>query len=416
VIVVVMACVLPGPAGRGLPQSPPPTTLVGSLGGAPYRIVVPGEWNGTLLVYVHGYNEASIPPMVAPPNIDQTALLSRGFALAGSQFKEGGLAIKEGSQNTLALTNYFRGHVGSPRQVIVWGRSMGGLITLGLIDKYPGIFAAGIALCPPAAGTPLRFDRALDFSVAYAAAFGWPAEWGSIGDLRDDLDWATDVLPKVAPTLARRGLWEFVRLVNHLPMEGFYAPAAPDPIPYRLAQVLFATVTRAELESRAGGPPTQNLDHTYSLSPDEKVYLAGLGVNADGLLAQMNTMKFSAARSARNYAEHYLTPLGGSDRPVLTLHTATDSVATTDHESVLRARFVVAGTVESLLQVYTKNQGTAAAPAYCTHCAFTPQQTLATLDAMTSWLETGDRPGSSFFPAALGFDHSYVPPAWPWPY
>jgi hypothetical protein len=50
------------------------TTLLGSLDGAPYRIVVPENWGGSLLVYVHGYNESADPPMVAPPNISEAAL------------------------------------------------------------------------------------------------------------------------------------------------------------------------------------------------------------------------------------------------------------------------------------------------------------------------------------------------------
>jgi pimeloyl-ACP methyl ester carboxylesterase len=379
---------------------------------------VPENWSGTLLVYVHGLYESADPPMVAPPNISEAALLSRGFALAASQFRASGLAIKEGMQDTHALTTYFRGRVGLPYRTVVWGRSMGGLITLGLVEKFPGIYDAGVALCPNAAGTALRWDRGLDFAVAYAAAFGWPAEWGTVGDVRDDLDWYGDVMPLVMSTLApaNRPLWEFVRLVNRLPIEGFYVPAAPDPVPYRLAQVLFATVTRGQYEARAGGPPTQNLDHTYTLSPAEKTYLAGLGLDADPLLAQMNGMKFAAERPARNYADHYLTPEGNSPRPVLTIHTITDSVVTTDHESVLKARYEAARNSQNLFQAFTTATLTPGGPTYCTHCAFTPAQTLTALDAMTAWLDTGTQPSAASFPGALGFDQSYVPPPWPWQY
>ena len=89
-----------------------------------------------------------------------------------------------------------------------------------------------------AAGTPLRFDRALDFSVAYAAAFGWPAEWGSIGDLRDDLDWGADVLPKVAPTFGEvseafawlaRAIEERDPRIVFLRNKPFWGPLRADP-------------------------------------------------------------------------------------------------------------------------------------------------------------------------------------------
>jgi hypothetical protein len=34
-----------------------PLDLSGEINGAPYRIVVPSNWNGTLLVYAHGYHD-----------------------------------------------------------------------------------------------------------------------------------------------------------------------------------------------------------------------------------------------------------------------------------------------------------------------------------------------------------------------
>jgi hypothetical protein len=38
-------------------------------------------------------------------------------------------------------------------------------------------------------------------------------------------------------------------------------------------------------EGYAAGPFVQNLDHRCTLKSEEKAYLAGLGVNADDLLA-----------------------------------------------------------------------------------------------------------------------------------
>ena len=73
------------------------------------------------------------------------------------------------------------------------------------------------------------------------------------------------------------GKLEFIRLVTQA--------AGPGTIPPRgcllavgggFTNTFFATEARAELERRAGGPPTQNLTHTYALSA-EKDYLAGLG-------------------------------------------------------------------------------------------------------------------------------------------
>ena len=45
-----------------------PVNLEGSLNGANYTIRVPVNWNGTLLVYAHGYmDELQTPPIDAAP-------------------------------------------------------------------------------------------------------------------------------------------------------------------------------------------------------------------------------------------------------------------------------------------------------------------------------------------------------------
>ena len=55
-----------------------PIDTSGEIDGAPYRIVVPAAWNGTLLVYAHGYRDkADHPGQVAnrtPPVAPNAAL------------------------------------------------------------------------------------------------------------------------------------------------------------------------------------------------------------------------------------------------------------------------------------------------------------------------------------------------------
>ena len=62
----------------------------GEINGAPYRIVIPEEWNGTLLVFGHGYRDkADHPgevdnrnPDIAPNAALAAALIAQGYALA----------------------------------------------------------------------------------------------------------------------------------------------------------------------------------------------------------------------------------------------------------------------------------------------------------------------------------------------
>src|SRR6185295_3343212 len=78
-----------------------PLDLSGDLHGAPFRIRVPENWNGTLLVFAHGYRDKADHPGevdnrnadIAPSAALEAPLLAQGFALAGTAFKDNGWAI-----------------------------------------------------------------------------------------------------------------------------------------------------------------------------------------------------------------------------------------------------------------------------------------------------------------------------------
>jgi pimeloyl-ACP methyl ester carboxylesterase len=335
-------------------------------------------------------------------------LLALGYAMAGSAFRNPGYSVKEGIQNTLALTNYFRGHVGNPDRIILWGVSMGGLITQASIEKYSGIYDAGIPMCSLSAGAPRYFDWALGIGLAYDVTLGWPEAWGSVGDVRDDVTWE-EVAPiyfAQAGDPANAGKLEFIRLVNDLPAEDFYW----FPLPGFWMLMQMNTANRAEIETRAGGPVSQNQDHVYILSEEEIAYLNDLGVDAEALLVEMNARTdIQARRSARKYMERYADPSGEITRPILSLHTRTDSICPVENESAYRETVAAAGKEDMLVQVYTDSVG---------HCVFTPEQVLAALAAMEHWLDTGTPPDpadASFFPPGAGFLPGYQPPPWPQP-
>lgn len=409
---VMFALLVPASIGQVVTHVQLPADLQGELDGVPYFIRVPANWNGTLLVYAYGYADASTP--LAPPGFDVETLLAKGFALAGIHAAgtvdvppatDAGYNVKERMQNTVALTAAFHGLVGHPQRTIMWGQSLGGLVTLGMIEKFPGLYDGAVALCPPAAGAPRRWDQALDVALAYKVVFGWNDAWGTPGDLRDDLNFATEVMPVVQAHLTptQIGGWEFIRRVNKIPLDTYYAGPMP-----RLQGLFFAIGIRAELESRAGGPVAENVGRVYTLTDEDKSALATLGVNYSALLEQMNAPinKFSSAQNARNYVEHYVNPSGRISQPVLTLHTEGDWLATPNHEGAYRTTVEQQDNLDLLMQEFIPGGA---------HCTFTGAQVLAGIDAMMNWLDTGTRPNPSvFFTSALGFDASYVPPQWPW--
>src|SRR5580698_7919266 len=107
---------------------------------------VPANWNGTLLLYSHGFGPLTAAD--APDPATQAALLARGYALAGSSYDPNGsewaldTAVSDqfGTLDTVERTVL----PGRPRQVLAFGTSMGGLINGALTTC--GIVAGGINL------------------------------------------------------------------------------------------------------------------------------------------------------------------------------------------------------------------------------------------------------------------------------
>ena len=384
---------------------------IGVLKGVTYRIKVPVDWNGKLLMYAHGYSRND-PPTLVPFTIDpilEEGLLERGYALAASSYSNAGWAVKEGIKDTKDLTQFFKNHIEKPDLTILWGISMGSVVTLKSIEKYSNIYDGAIVLSHIGAGTSLTFDMTLAIALAYDVAFGWPESWGSVGDVRDDLDFATEVVPDLMTQVqypANFGKFEFLRLVNRLPFEGFYEGVVPLNL-WLFGDMLFATEARAELEARAGGPVAQNLNHTYTLTEYDKGYLAYLGVDADELLLTMNEQTVIEAKpSARNYIKKYADFTGELERPVLTLQPKGDGMTAPANSTVYQETVEASGASDLLVQKYTNGN---------MHAVFTPEQVYAAFEAMEYWLDTGIRPTSDFFPTDLGFDNDYIPPDWPQP-
>jgi hypothetical protein len=396
-----------------------PIDTTGDINGAPYRIVVPATWNGTLLVYAHGYRDkADHPgevdnrnPDVAPSPALASALLMQGYALAGSAYRDNGWAVDEGIQDTKDLTVYFRDNIARPDRSIIWAFSMGSVIGFKSMEQFGGIYDGALCGCAVGAGATSSWDGAGDLALAYDTVFGMPSSWGTSGDVRDDIDFETEVQPKLVgevSNMANFPKFEFLRLVTGTPGRGINPPAPPAFYPgWVFTDMFFAMEARSELERRAGGPIVQNLDRDYNLSPSERAYLTlGFGVpNAviDNWLSAMNAQRnISAPPFSRNYVKNNATYNGKIKNPVLTMHTLVDPLVTVTQENRYAQTVDRVGRSSLLFQTYTDGNG---------HCNFTGSQLITAVNAINNWVMTGTKPTQANFPAAAGFLQNFTPPA-----
>jgi pimeloyl-ACP methyl ester carboxylesterase len=402
-----VAVVIPS-AATGSPAGP--LDLTGEINGAPFRIIVPEAWNGKLLVFAHGYNDkADHPGEIDNRDVFQggteaarTTLLAQRWAVAGTAYKDNGWAVKEALDDLVALTSHFKDNVGKPEHTYLMGFSMGSVPTLKLAEQNGGAFDGYIAACSIGAGTPRGADWILTTMLAYDVTFGEPASWGTPGNVRDDIDFETEVAPVLVPQLFNFAKFEFIRLVAGTPGQGL--PLGGLFPTWALQDFFFATEAGGELERRAGGPVVQNLTHTYGLTTAEKEYLVSLGLDSEPLLNAMNGRRtISAPPASRNYVERYARFDGTIKKPVIALHTKLDGLTPVSHVSAYQDTVDGAGTSDLLFRAFTTGVG---------HCQFTTEQLVTTANALDAWVKDGIRPTNAAFPASQGFDQGFDPPNW----
>jgi len=391
--------------------------LSGEINGAPYRIRVPDVWNGTLLVFAHGYRDKADHPGeidnrnadVAPSAALEAPLLAQGFALAGTAYKDNGWAIGDAIQDVKNLAVFFRENVAQPQRTIIVAASLGTFVGYKSMEQFGGIYDGALCLCSAGAGATRLWDSGVPLYLAYDVVFGIPASWGTVGEVRNDIDFDTEVLAKLAPELsniANFPKFEFIRLVAKNPGRGITPPPPPAFFPgWALTDFFFFTEARAELQRRAGGPIVQNLDQEYTLTAAEKAYLAGIGLPTpvvDAWLAQMNARRnIEAKPSARNYVRNNTDFNGKIRNPILTVHTIIDPLLVVANESAYAETNAAAGKQDLLFQTFTTGVG---------HCNLTGPQVLTSIGAIDQWVRTGVRPTNAQFPGGLGFNQAFVPP------
>ena len=379
------------------------TTTTGTLAdGATFLIQCPsGAWNGTLLLYSHGYVTpgSKNPAQDVGDPLTGAALLGNGYALAGSSYATTGWAIQQALPDQVNTVGAFDHDFGTPRTTIAWGHSLGGIITAGLIQDYPHLFNAALPMCGVLSGGVATWNTALDAAFAFQQLIAPNIQVVNIKNPSANLAAGEAAVAAAQQTPQGRARLALVAALGDTP--GWFTPLSPEPAATDYAaqeqnqfmwdtQVTFPFVLafRAELEARAGGNPSWNVGVNYvsdlakSADLNEVTALyqaAGLNLTRD-----LRTLNSAPRINANPFAVFYLAKNiafnGHISVPVLSMHTTGDGLVVPENEQAYSSIVDRAGNGNLLRQIFVNRAG---------HCTFTPAETLTALQTLLNRLATG---------------------------
>jgi hypothetical protein len=418
----------------------------GEMGGAPYEIKLPTKWNGTLIIYSHGYRFAEpVPPDFAP--IDRTALpaagteladqlVQQGYALAGSAFKTNGWDVLDGVAAGEQLHSFFTDKIGKPDRVYVTGDSLGGLITETLAQKHPEWISGSAPLCGVLGGTNLNLDLALD--VAYAvktliypdlkltgfashdeAVQNWQGAYVAITKAGGDV---ANGVPRILLIAALVDAPTQTKTYDGSTLESQVRARAESV----LTALGYGTYGRYDIEKRVGGNASGNdgADYASRVSDEERSLIETVAKGyTDKLLAELDAgEKVSADPAARAQADKLGNPTGNIQDPTITLHTASDPLVLSQNETVFHDKVVASKSrIEDLVQLYTVAPTTYStaegAPYGAGHCNFTTAERLGVLTLLDDWVRKGivatPAAATKAFGGDPGLSLAFIPGSWP---
>jgi hypothetical protein len=370
-----------------------------------YQFAVPGDWNGALVIWNHGYSFS--PP---GPNPDLGPLvdvqLAQGYAVAASSYSQSQWAVFNTRRDNARLVEAFVEQVGEPNSIIMTGASLGGIVTADSLERADEFNVDGaFAFCGAMGGSRV-WDGAHDIRLTYDAvcsdvapipggATGLPPVPGVIDPTAVAI--ATNTCMGTLTPPAFRTPDQNERLAKFLAVTKI-------PENFIITDMAFATNGIANLIFEPGklngGQGLGNIGVVYD-DPD-----------VDATIERVKADRKAAKKLKRNF-----TPRGELENEnvkIVSLHTDKDGLVIVENQSEYQ------GVVDA--NNLTVGVAVEASP---THCGFSPAELVAGWESLRGWLAGAPQPTAIslqgtcqfieatqgvFFPGPCRIDPTFVVP------
>jgi hypothetical protein len=399
------------PGAASTPHGPgiaPGSQATGTLAnGTTWVADLPKSWNGTLVLYSHGYGELTAAD--APDSETQSAMLAAGYALAGSSYDPHG---SEWALNT-AVSDQFGALAAvegtvlprKPAHVLAFGQSMGGMVSALEAQDGRGKISGTLTTCGAVAGGVNLNQYQIDGEYAIAQLLGNPRT--QLVGLDYDTGAATaaalnSAAARAQTTPAGQARLALAMAFLNVPAwaPGNAQPAPPNqPEAEEAAQynaltqdsnnvIDFIEGVRVSMEQALGGQAAwtagTNFAQALAASPfkrevDGLYKAAGLSLQGD-LAALTAHASIKADPAALQKLRVTSAPTGRLAVPELDLHTIGDDIVPVENENYYTRLVGQAGSGGLLRVAYTDSFG---------HCNFSVSEQLAGLQALLRRVSTG---------------------------
>ena len=404
-VVIATLGVNPATATPGNGNGPPPdyfvdeaqlpfTALPGATAhwgvhsGAGYRIEVPDDWNGTLVMWAHGFRGTGLELTVENHPLREF-LIPNGYAWAASSYSRNDYDITVGVQDTHTLAKRFNGLVGKPDRVYLTGASMGGHITAVSIEQYRNFYDGAMPICGVLGDFEL-FDYFLDFNAA-AQQLGTGTSTFPV----DPATYTSVTVPEIKASLeAVAGGWPNVLNADGMNLKSLTELRSGGERP-NFDEAWFFWNTFPSFQTgegnflfdlgvgdgslaRSPGSTVDNTDVVYQFDSDPALSPAEEALN-DGIV---RVGADPQGRSPNGLAQ--VPPIAGDPTvPVLTLHNLGDLFVPFHNEVIYGNEAAANGKSNLVVQRAIRGVG---------HCDFTATELVTAFVDLVGWVEHGIEP------------------------
>lgn len=355
-----------GVGGTAAAADAPPRILTGEHAGASWRIDVPAQWNGKLIVSFRGNSPEPVKFDQQPYTAGgRVLMLQRGYALVQSGHARADWNIEDAYRDTEWVRRHFVATLGKPTRTYAVGQSMGGLAVAHALEQAESPYDGGLSLSGTLGGGDALFEQA--FANLAAFDFYLPGTLGPLQPVPANVRLDAAAVETLAAALKEKP----AALRNLSLLVG----VAPEQL---AEQIAIDRDMLRRIQQLSGGNPVGNAHYLYEGTQDD----AGLNAGVRRYAAEAKAFEFLR----RNY-----TPTGRLGKPFLAVQTVHDplvSAAATNSYAMAVRR---AGQENYFVQQYTPGEG---------HLAFSVEQIVTALDSLVAWVEQGRRPPSGMQPGA----------------